>query len=625
MPKLVVTRIAAVLCAAVSVNAACNLLPDLPDEAFDPADAGNDANDVNDAGGDAGNIVDDDAGAGIDGGALENDGGALAVDAGDPNNPPDPLVDAGVDAGTNAGVDAGSVDAGTDAGVGDPNGNENPNEVIDDRAACLAAPAINLAASRVGRFERLADFPMGNGLRARDVVVYLPVGYDPNSNRRYPVVYMHDGQNLFSDAEAAFGAEWGVDETIDMLTANNMIEPHIVVGIDNTPDRTDDYTPDVDPEYGGGNGPAYIDAVATRVKPYIDAHYQTRCERSATTLLGSSLGGLISCFAAQHRPASFGRVGCVSSSFWWNNGSLFESMQNFAGPLPLRLWIDAGTNEAGTNAALAGMDFVVADARVMRDLVRTKGLRFGQRLGYLEDTIGSEHNEPSWAVRLSSILTFLLSDQDFTEQQVTSIKPILSRPQIAVNALSAVNVEVTFASALGNPANPAQQIRMTVPNDEVQFQGINLETGQNQQNLVVLNNNGHLKGNARAGVEVVAQAFGTTGSSVLDVGGDGNSIPVVFYTAVPTNTTGQVFLAGGAPILGEWDAAGVGMSQQNNGLWRAAVRIPTSQGPSIEYKFTRGDWNFVEKGSNGEELGNRILTLDEPARVDETVLRWADQ
>lgn len=162
------------------------------------------------------------------------------------------------------------------------------------------------------------------GGRPRRVWIYLPADYARQLRRRYPVLYLQDGQNVFDDA-TSFSGEWGVDETLDRLR-NTGQDPNgcIVVAVDNGGElRTDEYIPWPNAELKkGGQGGAYVDFLAQTLKPYIDAHYRTRSEAASTGVAGSSLGGLISFYAALRYPKVFGRVGVFSPAFWVCNDSL---------------------------------------------------------------------------------------------------------------------------------------------------------------------------------------------------------------------------------------------------------------------------------------------------------------
>jgi metallo-beta-lactamase class B len=168
------------------------------------------------------------------------------------------------------------------------------------RAGACAAAALQLHASQAPAQARASTatasvsildtaFAMPQLERTRRIWLYLPPGYAA-STRRYPVLYMHDGQNLF-DAATSFAGEWGVDETLDSLHA--LGDPGvIVVGIDNgRMKRMDEYTPWHNTRYGGGEGDAYVDFLTQTLKPYVDAHYRTLAERVHTGVAGSSMGG----------------------------------------------------------------------------------------------------------------------------------------------------------------------------------------------------------------------------------------------------------------------------------------------------------------------------------------------
>jgi len=152
--------------------------------------------------------------------------------------------------------------------------------------------------------------------RQRRIWLYLPKDYN-TSNKTYNVLYMHDGQNLF-DRFRSFAGEWKVDESLDSLVANGD-DGCIVVGIENGgSQRIHEYSPWVHPQYGGGGGDAYVDFIAKTLKPYMDANYRTKPEADHTGIMGSSLGGLISYYAAMKYPEVFGRVGVFSPSFWFS-------------------------------------------------------------------------------------------------------------------------------------------------------------------------------------------------------------------------------------------------------------------------------------------------------------------
>lgn len=183
--------------------------------------------------------------------------------------------------------------------------------------------------------------------RHRRVWLYLPADYARQPQRRYPVLYLHDGQNVF-DAATAYAGEWGVDETLDRLRASGQ-DPTgcIVVAVDNgSRFRGDEYIPWHNPRLKtGGQGAAYVDFLALTLKPYIDRHYRTRPEAAHTGIAGSSLGGLISVYAALRYPAVFGRVGAFSPAFWVCNDSLRAYARQHPPAPTARFYFVAGAKE----------------------------------------------------------------------------------------------------------------------------------------------------------------------------------------------------------------------------------------------------------------------------------------
>jgi predicted alpha/beta superfamily hydrolase len=228
----------------------------------------------------------------------------------------------------------------------------------------------------------------------RSLYVYLPPSYD-RSDRRYPVIYMQDGQNLF-DARLSFAGEWGVDETIDRLSDEGI--EAIVVGIPNLgPERFDEYSPFPDRKHGGGDGDSYLAFLIDTVKPLIDAEFRTNPARTHTGILGSSMGGLISLYAFFHRARAFGFAGVMSPALWFGYRRIFDLVQSapFADG---KLYLDIGTAE-GTAT--------LQHARRMRDLLVNKGYALESLLMYVEDA-GANHSEEAWSRRLEATLRFLL-------------------------------------------------------------------------------------------------------------------------------------------------------------------------------------------------------------------------
>ena len=193
------------------------------------------------------------------------------------------------------------------------------------------------------------SFPMPQLNRTRTIRICLPPGYD-TSQASYPVLYMHDGQNLFDQA-TAFAGEWEVDESVNALAAQGW-QRAIVVGIDNGgSQRIEEYTPWKHPSYGGGRGEDYTDFLVNTLKPYIDSAYRTIPDAQHTAIGGSSLGGLISLYAAVEFPQVFSKALVFSPSLWFSD-SVWTFLQNAVPQANSRLYFLSGGQEGGGSVAV---------------------------------------------------------------------------------------------------------------------------------------------------------------------------------------------------------------------------------------------------------------------------------
>ena len=265
----------------------------------------------------------------------------------------------------------------------------------------------------VGALRLLRDLHSPQLDNARDVLVWLPPSYH-DTDRRYPVLYMHDGQNLF-DAGTSFAGEWEVDETLTRL-ADEGIEA-IVVGLANTEQRRSEYQPPGNKRswLGPAQGDAYLDFVVNTVKPMVDADFRTLPDRAHTAMAGSSMGGLISLYALYRHPELFSMIGAFSPALWFTSASMAELIRK-AGHIPARIYLDVGTAEGGVAQHLPEDERpreVVASQRYVESVVQVRnallnaGYIEGESLVYVEAE-DAGHNEPAWAARLPDALRFLL-------------------------------------------------------------------------------------------------------------------------------------------------------------------------------------------------------------------------
>jgi len=230
------------------------------------------------------------------------------------------------------------------------------------------------------------DFPVPHLKATRTISVLLPASYHESATR-YPVLYMHDGQNLFDAAIAYAGTEWQVDETLALL-ATEGIEA-IVVGIDHAGEgRIAEYSP-----FGSGKGDLYLDWLFGLLKPHIDDHFRTLPQREQTFMAGSSMGGLISLHAMLTRPHLLGGVAALSPSLWVHRFAILDEARR-ADLAQARIYLDYGTREQS--------------ALPMQRILLERGLVEGGQLHFVREE-GGLHNEAAWARRLPDALRYLLA------------------------------------------------------------------------------------------------------------------------------------------------------------------------------------------------------------------------
>ncbi len=214
----------------------------------------------------------------------------------------------------------------------------------------------------------------------KKIWLYLPKNY-ANSNKKYPVIYMHDGQNLF-DAKTSYVGEWQIDETLDSLNAQV-----IIVGIEHGGEkRMEELTPYKNEKFGGGNADNYLEFIVKTLKPFIDKNYRTKTKSNNTCIFGSSLGGLVSFYAALKYPEVFGKVGAFSPSFWFNRKEIFDLMEQTKN-FKIKIYFLCGDNE--------GDDDMVRDLNKMEFAINTKRCSC-KMLNQKIIVKGGQHNEKLW-------------------------------------------------------------------------------------------------------------------------------------------------------------------------------------------------------------------------------------
>ena len=280
---------------------------------------------------------------------------------------------------------------------------EIAHEVLgwDDLSGTGAVPKKHTASPQVHVLAQAFAMPQLG--RTRRIQVYLPADYTAQPKRRYPVLYLHDGQNVF-DAATSFSGEWGIDETLDQLRkSGHDATGSIVVAIDNGNEfRSDEYIPWRSEglkgqPHQGGQGSAYVDFLAQTLKPYLDAHYRTRPDAAHTGIAGSSLGGLISVYAALKYPRVFGEVGAFSPAFWVCNDSLKAYARRHPAARTARFYFVCGPKESETMLPLMAQ---------WREELRAEGVP-AANLSFHAPADG-EHKEWFWQREFPAAYRFLV-------------------------------------------------------------------------------------------------------------------------------------------------------------------------------------------------------------------------
>ncbi len=267
------------------------------------------------------------------------------------------------------------------------------------------------------------DFP-SKFIPPRQVDIWLPPGFSPDDGSRYPVIYMHDGQNLFDPEHAFIGVDWGIDPALTRLIRKKAIQPPIVVGIWNTPNRIGDYMPEdafqtaesqqLLRDYLSDRWPddiitimgnAYLAFIVRELKPWVDDHFPTLPQAEHTSIMGSSMGGLISLYALCQYPQVFGGAACLSNAWHLGEDFLLDYFQlNLPGPQTHKLYLDMGGHESRSPDSNTSLIYF---HKAMRQAAKNAGYTEGKNLLtaiYKSHT----HSETDWRRRVHIPLKFLL-------------------------------------------------------------------------------------------------------------------------------------------------------------------------------------------------------------------------
>jgi predicted alpha/beta superfamily hydrolase len=289
---------------------------------------------------------------------------------------------------------------------------KNPQSIVRAFNLPMRVPMVSTKAANVVVHEFLPT----RLLPPRNVWVYLPPNYATSGlNERYPVLYMHDGQNIFDDSTSANG-EWHVDEIVNALITTKKIPPIIIVGIQTRPaERMEEYTPSAvmrpsppigRPEPFGGKGPIHARMLIEEIKPFIDTTYRTLADKANTSLGGSSLGGLMTMYTGISYPNIFGQLAVISPSVWWDGKMIIRHVMADTNGASQRVWLDIGDKEGAeaTQGAQELSDWLVKKGWTLQTAKKQGNLAYSE-------VKNASHSETAWGERFDAVLLFLYGKQ----------------------------------------------------------------------------------------------------------------------------------------------------------------------------------------------------------------------
>lgn len=236
----------------------------------------------------------------------------------------------------------------------------------------------------------------GKGIKSRDIIVWLPPGYETDTGKNYPVLYMHDGQNIIDPKTSLFQVDWQLDENADTLINKSFIEPVIIVGIYNTPDRNFEYDEST-------LGKFYMNFIIDSLKPFIDRNYRTKSDRENTANGGASLGGLISFILVWEHPDVFSKAICFSPAFKIDNYNFVDNVVSYVGKKKeIKIYINNGDNELDSELQ-PGVDEMI-DALTSQGYVEEKDFYFFKAKKSL-------HGEKDWAKNIWPALIYFFGTE----------------------------------------------------------------------------------------------------------------------------------------------------------------------------------------------------------------------
>ncbi|HEX3016935.1 MAG TPA: alpha/beta hydrolase-fold protein [Caproicibacter sp.] len=434
----------------------------------------------------------------------------------------------------------------------------------------------------------IADFYSKELNNYRNIRIYLPQSYETELDKRYPVLYMHDGQNLFDPADSPFKTTWNVHKTVDKLANDGKMKAIIVVGIDNNANRGSEYChfmPEGRMEGRRGfrkckiskeaRGILYERFIINSLKPYIDAHFRTLKDRDNTALMGSSLGGLVTYFIGFRHPEIFSKLGILSPAFNWADFEKLNDVQKE----PLKIWMDTGEGEA----------YYVENSRKVVNSLLEKGFVPEKDLAYFQ-VPGAIHNEDCWAKRLRMPLLFFFGNIGKPVScSLTGRKRIgLKGMDVTVNPIVKYDSGFIMTDING---------KFTIENPDI----------------LEIEPNGRIIPKACGTTNVKYEKYGLMDNGTYEIINElSETVKLELDIKVPSNTPTQerIFVNVGEIIEATKD---------KNGIYKCIITVPRDWG--YHYNILMGDAHIRELDVNGKPVEN-IFQATDNMKIQYTVEKW---
>lgn len=468
-------------------------------------------------------------------------------------------------------------------------------------------------------FETISGFSSTNISKSRNIKIMLPGTYS-SGTASYPVLYMHDGQNIFAPG-GTYGS-WDVEVAYQELADAYKINEIIIVGMDNTDDRMSEYTDTVDSTYGGGNGDNYIKMIKYELIPHINSKYRTKTGPENTAIMGSSLGGLISFYAGWNYSDTFGMAGCVSSSFWWDDQNLLKSIVNYSGAKKnVKFWVDAGnaegddTTDTGSPNWVAnnGATDMAEDAYYMANRLVELGW-VNESDVMLDIDYNGGHNEAAWRGRVHKPLLFFFkkSAPTLSGFSATFSSSSIDKKSLIPNVL--IFVKATYDNGLEAEV-PFTNLTLTSPQSDLYYVSntmIYLHTNLITQNTQI----------------VFTVDYGSKQTTAtLSVVGD--YVDVHLEITTPDNSGNTIYMVGNIPELGSWDPpSGFVLYEESSGGGQKVYTniLNVARDAIMSFKYCAGNsWSYEELKSDSSAADDRSFTASSPTNdtsYSGTVALW---